>query len=81
MPAAAMSLPSAESAMRDDRRLRRFDLAPELARGGEHIDLAVGAGGHDLAVGRDRNRIERRRQRHDGRRAAIASGQMRSVAS
>src|SRR5262249_14346117 len=50
---------------RDDGRLRRLDLAGELTRIGEHIDLAVGAGSDDLAVGRDRDRVERCRQRGD----------------
>jgi len=37
--------------------LRRLDLTGELARGREDIDLAVGAGGDDLAVGCDRGRL------------------------
>jgi len=41
-----------------------------FARGREDIDLAVGAGGDDLAVGRDRDRVEWCRQHGDDRRAA-----------
>jgi len=36
----------------------------------EHVDLAVGAGGDDLAVGRDRDRVEWCRQSGDDGRAA-----------
>ena len=70
MPAAAMSLPSGEIATAMIGHGADLDLAFELAGGGEEIDLAIGAGGDDLAVGRDRDRIERRRQRDDCGRAA-----------
>ena len=70
MPAAAISLPSPETAKRDDRRRRGLDLTQKFSGGREDVDLAVGAGGDDLAVGRDRDRVERGQQRRDHRRAA-----------
>ena len=56
----------------NDRRRPRRDLADENAGSRDQIDLAVGAGGDDLAVRGDRDRIERRRHRDgDGRSLAV----------
>ena len=81
MPAAAISVPSRETATAMIGVWPASISPLQLAARREEIDLAVGAGGGDLAVRRDRDRIERRRQRDDGRRSAAVSGQMRSVAS
>ena len=81
MPAAATSLPSGETATAMIGVGAASICALRSPRGCAKIDLAVGAGGDDLAVGRDRDRVEWCRQRDDHRCAAPVSGQMRSVAS
>jgi hypothetical protein len=58
IPAAAISLPSRDNA------------TAMIGASGEHVDLPVGTGGDDLAVGRNGNRVERRRQRCNDRSAA-----------
>ncbi len=62
MPAAAIELAVARDGELDDRRRRGFDLAAHFAGGREEEHLAAGAGGGDLAVGRDRHRVQRARQ-------------------
>jgi len=69
MLAAAMSLPSEDNATAMIG-VSAASISPhQLAGGRQQIDLAIGAGRDDLAVGRDCHGIERRRQLGDDRRA------------
>ena len=81
MPAAATSLPSGEIATAMIGVGEACRSPRNLALRRQEIDFAVGAGGDDLAVGRDRHGIERRRQVVHASLPSPASGQMRNVAS
>ena len=80
MPAAAASVPSGDNATLMIGTWPLSSSPRSLAVRADKEHAAVGAASDDLAVARDRHRIERRRQR-DVVSGPPSSGQMRSVRS